>query len=206
MSVKVNSKTEYSVSFRHSLLYVLCKHFIIHKFTEDPKQNARSIFGDFKRRVVGEWSLISCDEFDDFIDTKGELLSRYLDDHERSARGWFFQIFQHGGSERFTYGALDSLKTIFHKIAPVLGRWDIGNADVFNIFSLYRKDIEELTPGSESRARILNEVKDHRHNYSHKLGETSGDDESGWILHQLHETDSLIEELEFLQTVRCNYY
>ena len=196
MSVKVNSKTENSLSFRQSLLYVLSKHYIIHKFSEDPKQNVRYIFGDLKRLVVGEWSLISSDEFDDFIDAKGELLSRYLDDHERSGWGFFYQIFQHGGSERFTYGALDSLKTIFYQSVPVVGRQDIGKVDTFNVFSLTKEDIENLRPGSESRAQVLNEVKDHRHDFEGATGE------SGWILNHLQEIDSSIDDLESLQTVR----
>ena len=153
------------------------KHFIIYMYCQDPTQNVHDVFSAFRKRTLSEWKLVSSNDWDSFINAKGDSLKRYWDDHERSVRGWFLQIFQHGGSDRFTFGAIEDLKTIFYSVPPLLGRPDVGDPEVLMPWGITKEEFDELSIESQSAHRILSEVINQTHDFTSPLG-SDGDSPS----------------------------
>ena len=112
------------------ILYTVGKNFVVHQFNQEPMISFTKILSRLKTFVCVTHNLVTRKQFCAFIDAGGygHSLNRYFDDKKRDTRRFLLTIFQHGGSERFTFGAVSGL-SIFHKFPPVLGTTMIGDEE-----------------------------------------------------------------------------
>ena len=95
---------------------------MVYQFCQNPKQTAQQLFRKLGTVVITEERLANKEKFKVFINLKGDLLARYFLDHQRFVRRWLLNIFQHGGSERFTFGAIQNLNIAINKTTVLGGR------------------------------------------------------------------------------------